>query len=461
MILRTIYIFKRNVILSILTSILFGMFQLSAQVGINTTNPNALLDITAGNSDSPKNTDGILIPRLNKFPDNLSDSQNGMLIFLNQGTIENPKGFYWRDSSNNSWNTFRAKDINSLSDGKTTLPGNSIFLGKEAGLNTSGRESENIGLGYKSFNALTTGSRNVGVGYESLKSNTSGLFNVALGAYSLTKNINGLKNTAIGYKSLTKNINGVSNTAIGANSLRWNYSGGRNTAVGANSLRWNSSGNYNLAVGYESLYNNSVGHFNTAVGYQAGYNNFSGNLNVFLGYQAGYHETGSFKLYIDNSDTETPLIYGDFLKRKVGINTKNLNHGVINSPCFVIDDSGANEASNTPNLYDYSLYVKGGVLTEELTVASGWADYVFEPDYKLKTLKSVKNFIDKNGHLPNVPSAKTIQKSGLQVGDMMRIQQEKIEELTLYLISQENLLSEQQIEIDKLYEKVFKLASKK
>jgi hypothetical protein len=52
----------------------------------------------------------------------------------------------------------------------------------------------------------------------------------------------------------------------------------------------------------------------------AGYNNLTGSRNVFLGYKAGYNETGSDKLYIENSDIATPLIYGDFATNYLRIN---------------------------------------------------------------------------------------------------------------------------------------------
>ena len=46
----------------------------------------------------------------------------------------------------------------------------------------------------------------------------------------------------------------------------------------------------------------------------------TGTDNIFIGYQAGYNETGSNKLYISNSNTSNPLIYGDFSTGKVTIN---------------------------------------------------------------------------------------------------------------------------------------------
>ena len=95
---------------------------------------------------------------------------------------------------------------------------------------------------------------------------------------------------------------------------------------------------------------------------------------------------------------------------------------------------------NTPtaigaaNLNAYKLYVKGGILTEEVRVRTGWADYVFASDYTLKPLAEVEDFIAINKHLPNVPSAKQVEEEGLSLGEMAKIQQEKIEELTLYII---------------------------
>ena len=91
---------------------------------------------------------------------------------------------------------------------------------------------------------------------------------------------------------------------------------------------------------------------------------------------------------------------------------------------------------------DYKLFVEVGILTEEVRVRTGWADYVFNDNYKLTPLAKVEAFISENGHLPNVPSAKEVESSGLELGDITRIQQEKIEELTLYIIDQQKQINE-------------------
>jgi hypothetical protein len=89
--------------------------------------------------------------------------------------------------------------------------------------------------------------------------------------------------------------------------------------------------------------------------------------------------------------------------------------------------------TNEPNC---KLFVAGGILTEKVKVATyaNWADYVFANEYELKSLKEVENFIHKNKHLPNIPSAKEVKEQGLDLGEMQAKQMEKIEELTLYII---------------------------
>ncbi len=87
----------------------------------------------------------------------------------------------------------------------------------------------------------------------------------------------------------------------------------------------------------------------------------------------------------------------------------------------------------------YKLYVSDGILAEKVKVAlknsTNWADYVFAPGYKLRSLSEVEVFIKTNGHLPGVPSAENlVQEGGIDVNEMFVKQMEKIEELTLYMI---------------------------
>jgi len=91
-------------------------------------------------------------------------------------------------------------------------------------------------------------------------------------------------------------------------------------------------------------------------------------------------------------------------------------------------------------LYATKIYVKTNV----------WSDYVFDPDYKLKSLEEIETFINENKHLPDVPSAKEVIDSGIDVADMNAILLRKVEELTLLMIEQNKTIQELQGRLDKL-----------
>ena len=61
-------------------------------------------------------------------------------------------------------------------------------------------------------------------------------------------------------------------------------------------------------------------------------------------------------------------------------------------------------------------------------------DYVFEPNYALMPLDSVRAFVQAHCHLPDVPSAAEMEVDGLNLGEMNLRLLKKVEELTLYLI---------------------------
>lgn len=81
------------------------------------------------------------------------------------------------------------------------------------------------------------------------------------------------------------------------------------------------------------------------------------------------------------------------------------------------------------------LWVNGSIGTKEVRISlDKWCDYVFDADYNLKPLAEVAAYIEKNKHLPEVPSEKELVENGVSMGEMMKIHMRKIEELTLYLI---------------------------
>ena len=92
---------------------------------------------------------------------------------------------------------------------------------------------------------------------------------------------------------------------------------------------------------------------------------------------------------------------------------------------------------------DAKLAVNGTIHTKEVKVdLNGWSDYVFKPSYALRSLAEVKVFIDKNHHLPEVPSEADVAENGVNLGEMNKVLLKKIEELTLYLLRQQRQIDE-------------------
>jgi hypothetical protein len=81
---------------------------------------------------------------------------------------------------------------------------------------------------------------------------------------------------------------------------------------------------------------------------------------------------------------------------------------------------------------------------------NAWHDYVFYPDYELRSLSELEQYIKQNHHLPEIPSAKEVQENGIDLGDMQGKLLLKIEELTLYILQQNQQINNLQDQINEL-----------
>lgn len=292
------------------------------------------------------------------------------------------------------------------------------------------------------------GERSTFVGFQAGQNNISkdlGSDNTFVGHQSGRATNTGTGNTFLGSHSGISNQGGVYNVFLGLNAGYSNISGGNNVITGfAAGSALNSWGNsiYGTFAGQ-----NTTGDGNVLIGNAAGRNSLSGN--VMIGSFAGENAAVSNQLFIDNNNTSTPLIWGDFAldARQLKLNGRVGIGAVTTFPT----------TAGTVNVSNYRLFVTGGILTDEVRVnlsANGtWADYVFNKDYNLKSLSEVEKFINENGHLPNVPSAKQVKEEGIELGNMSKIQQEKIEELTLYLIQQNKEIEELKAQVKLLLER--------
>ncbi|MBU7571041.1 MAG: hypothetical protein KAF41_10385 [Flavobacterium sp.] len=225
---------------------------------------------------------------------------------------------------------------------------------------------------------------------------------------------------------------GITTSTLGGNTFYGYYagsgsSGNRNTYIGGRTGNF-SNGNENVYLGWRAG-NGGTGSKNVLIGNNSGNEerHFMGSGNVFIGNNSGFSESESNNKLIIGNDETVQLIWGDFAQNQLKLNGKvGIGYNFGNFPT----------TAGSVNVAAYNLFVKGGILTEEVRVnlQSAWADYVFDENYKLKSLEEVETFIKENGHLENVPPAKQVKEEGIELGEITKIQQEKIEELTLYLI---------------------------
>lgn len=308
---------------------LFGSVAIcNAQVGINTTAPDAQLDVRALNPAAPANTDGLLIPRVSAFPaTNPGAPQNGMLVFLTVtlGPTQ-PPGYYYWDNATTSWKgvfgttgwlltgnagTSAATHFMGTTDNVDVVfrrfNARAGFLGATRtsfglnAMNPSATGISNSAFGEYSLASVTTGALNTSVGSNAMFNTTTGANNVAFGTSSLRSNVAGGSNVAIGYEALysttTSNTIGIgsgalranagatNNLAVGTNALLTNTTAGNNIAIGNAALQ-NSNANWNVAVGVANLTANTIGLENTAIGDAALTSNSTGSRNTAIGSDA-------------------------------------------------------------------------------------------------------------------------------------------------------------------------------
>jgi hypothetical protein len=107
----------------------------------------------------------------------------------------------------------------------------------------------------------------------------------------------------------------------------------------------------------------------------------------------------------------------------------------------------------------FEIKSNGSVYAREFYVqVTSFPDYVFDRKYKLLPISELENYLNLNKHLPNVPSAKEVEASGLPLGELQRISLEKTEELYLYVIELNKKFEEQNKKINKLEEQNKKLS---
>lgn len=136
-----------------------------------------------------------------------------------------------------------------------------------------------------------------------------------------------------------------------------------------------------------------------------------------------------------------------------------VNNSISTKNIFIVKGNGQTqigEKMGAGRHVDAMLSVYGKVIARSFYVTIDpalWADYVFEPTYKLTPLTEVEQFYLKHKHLPNIPSATELSNTDLNIGEMQAKSMQKIEELTLYIVELNKQLEALKLKMEQLEKK--------
>lgn len=178
-------------------------------------------------------------------------------------------------------------------------------------------------------------------------------------------------------------------------------------------------------------------------------NTSSGDL-YYIGIRKSIIGTEAIQSVYDAATTSwRAFSYFNVNTRKYEIRSGVGNAEFLNSGNFTFSNTGNILLNNTGNVgigmgavsipAGVKLAVNGKINCKEIEVTlSGWSDYVFEDNYRLRSLDDVEYFIKENKHLPEIPSEIEVLDKGVNLGEMDALLLKKIEELTLYMIQLKN-----------------------
>jgi trimeric autotransporter adhesin len=393
------------------------------------------------------------------------------------------------------YNTF----IGKAAGGANTTGTQNTFIGGQAGYNnTIGFDNFFIGLnaGYSNLG----GHHNLFIGNSAGGSNTSGIYNTFIGPSAGGATTTGTQNTFIGGQAGNSNTTGQNNLFMGLNSGFNNLTGSDNVFIGNSAGGSNTSGSSNTFIGSGSTGSAALTNA-TAIGANASVTSantvvIGSAATVVIGATgasaspAKLEVTGSTpgKSGIKCATMATGALSGPGNNIRTGgfltVNTDGEIVWAATGASRLGNPDGITSAEGTSTFSDnnwsfsngylkntskrgvvigegitsmpegYSFYVADGILTEKVKVAikgtDEWADYVFGKNYNRMSLTDVAKYIEKNNHLPNVPSAAEMVQNGndLHKTDVKLL--EKIEELTLYMIEMKKENEQLKKDVDSL-----------
>lgn len=206
-------------------------------------------------------------------------------------------------------------------------------------------------------------------------------------------------------------------------------------------------GHFHAQAQANGIFSSSPNGYSLSVGVTDTYN--AGYTHSYVGFNAK-RVSGAWTMGTDGANNGGTLVLGGitgelrfftFPTANAG-SSQNVTDAQINSmaPKMAINNIGqVRIGSTTPTgtNTDFLLSVAGKAVAQSIYVTNPttWADFVFEPTYRFMSLTELEAYLQRNRHLPSMPSAAQVQAAGYSVSDMDAKLLQSVEELTLQVIA--------------------------
>jgi len=227
-----------------------------------------------------------------------------------------------------------------------------------------------------------------------------------------------------------------------------NHIATQNINLGTNWL--SPDGTANKGIQLNDNGNVQIGSSITQINIGKAYSNAPYYLSNYIGFNAQRNNLGQWTFTTDGANNGGAAIISDitgnlrfitYRPQQGNTNATVSESQIIANVKMIVTSNGrVGILTNDPQ---HELDVRGTAhFCKAIVKSPGWCDFVFDNNYHLMSLNELKSYIEAHKHLPGIPTEKEIQENDLDLAKMNQLLLQKVEELTLYIIKQQEQIDQ-------------------